>query len=369
MTPSGDSRFYATAPDGVARPGLACVGCGYDIRGMAPDRDCPECGRPIADSLSQADGGVALDADGRLAESIPCRRCGYDLHGVAHDGVCPECGTAVGWTLVGDLLKFADPVWVDKLRLGFKLILILIVVGFVGTFAMGLLGATGDVLITAGGLALYTLGVTALAAMAYWKATEPEPGVIDDKPTARAVARWAVLGGLVLALMANGMQVAAMLMATSTSPGFGTPMPGPTPSPAMTAVDIAAIVLQLASGLIGIVGYLAMFLYARTLALRVPNQTLARQTRIVMWGFVITYGLMIVGGAAIALSIALGVAGGGTSSGAGVAGIAGGFGAGAVMCVAGVGVLVFSVWSIVLIAWYTRVLTRATEEARRSWAA
>ncbi|NBC11737.1 MAG: hypothetical protein GVY24_08430, partial [Planctomycetes bacterium] len=46
------------------------------------------------------------------------RACGYNLRGGDPHGACPECGTAVGFSLVDDRLKFADPGWVSRLAAG-----------------------------------------------------------------------------------------------------------------------------------------------------------------------------------------------------------------------------------------------------------
>lgn len=35
--------------------GLRCASCGYDLRGVRCDRDCPECGLAVAESLASSD--------------------------------------------------------------------------------------------------------------------------------------------------------------------------------------------------------------------------------------------------------------------------------------------------------------------------
>src|SRR4051794_5052527 len=32
-------------------PGISCAGCGYNLRGLATEGRCPECGHDIADSI------------------------------------------------------------------------------------------------------------------------------------------------------------------------------------------------------------------------------------------------------------------------------------------------------------------------------
>src|SRR5437870_167463 len=65
----------------------------------------------------------ALDAMGRLDEDVICRKCGYNLRGLSSQGVCTECGTAVGRSMMGDLLRFSDPNWVRSLASGMDWIL------------------------------------------------------------------------------------------------------------------------------------------------------------------------------------------------------------------------------------------------------
>ena len=45
---------------------------------------------PIADDLSQM----------RVALSMPCRRCGYELKELGADGDCPECGEPIRLTII-----------------------------------------------------------------------------------------------------------------------------------------------------------------------------------------------------------------------------------------------------------------------------
>ena len=45
---------------------------------------------PIADDLSQM----------RVVLSMPCRRCGYELKELEADGDCPECGEPIRLTII-----------------------------------------------------------------------------------------------------------------------------------------------------------------------------------------------------------------------------------------------------------------------------
>ena len=58
---------------------------------------------------------VEYDADGRIDQDLPCLECGYNLRTLLDDGQCPECGTSfaelarIGW------LFQCDPDWLRRL--------------------------------------------------------------------------------------------------------------------------------------------------------------------------------------------------------------------------------------------------------------
>jgi hypothetical protein len=56
--------------------------------------------------------GDTLDRD------IACLSCGYNLRGLAPNGSCPECGRAIADSLRGGRLPFADPLWIDRVANG-----------------------------------------------------------------------------------------------------------------------------------------------------------------------------------------------------------------------------------------------------------
>lgn len=81
------------------------------------------------------------DSDDRGATL--CRHCGYDLRGLPLEDQCPECGTAVSVSLsAGRRLSGADPYWLRRVQAGLAgiglscilLLLCLAVVAFVDTW-------------------------------------------------------------------------------------------------------------------------------------------------------------------------------------------------------------------------------------------
>jgi len=68
----------------------------------------PKAALPIVRPVREA----TIDLD------TQCVSCGYNVRGLAPDHRCPECGIPVGASLRGELLQFADPRWVSRLHLG-----------------------------------------------------------------------------------------------------------------------------------------------------------------------------------------------------------------------------------------------------------
>jgi hypothetical protein len=74
----------------------------------------------------------------RLVCDVACRTCGYNLKSLAADADCPECGTAVELSLCGDFLAFANPDWLKVVRWGVMIVFIgafLLTMTFLGILA------------------------------------------------------------------------------------------------------------------------------------------------------------------------------------------------------------------------------------------
>lgn len=213
---------------------------------------------------------VRLDEKGGLAEDIACRKCGYNLRGLRTEGVCPECGTAVGRSLYGDFLRYCDPAWVRTLAKGMNWIVAAVIACVVlGCAGGGLVGAARFMMPRFTVLPLQWIIVVAdvVALVGYWLATTPDPATgRDDGVSSRKLVRVTKVCGVLIGLMAPVMMELTSMLGASH-----------------TLLSIVAAVLE---GVLSIIGTIVVFLYARTLALRIPDEKTARQCRVVMWGLV-----------------------------------------------------------------------------------
>lgn len=269
-----------------------------------------------------------------IDDDLPCRHCGYNLRGLTEDRACPECGTAVGRSLLGDQLRFSDPDWVNTLARGAIWILWSALLGILLGIAGGVIGVmAGTNGTSAGEIEVIALMLAAVSPILWligiWLVTSPEPGVMEQTElTLRLLLRWTAAISIVVNLVSIGL--------------------------AMTDVDMTGPI-GLVSSHVGLVSFIALFVFARRLALRVPNYELAKQTRIVMWGIVVSLGGIILFGLLLLIL-------GATGTGPGTVAL------GLPMCVLGVSYLVFVIWSLVLLFRYSRLATLAARQAERTWA-
>jgi hypothetical protein len=272
-------------------------------------------------------------ADVFVTEDMLCVHCGYNVRGLPVDGRCPECGTPVSWSLRGDLLRHADPEWLDRLRLGTVLKLWNIVLG-IG------LGIVGAILVSVGVpqwmlLPLGVLGgVLGLCASFAITTQEPRISLQEDTVTLRKVVRVFA----VLAFLGTVSREAAEGIALG---------PGP---------QIAATLLQVA----GVVAWVGELVYFRRFARRIPDESLARQTGVVLWASSIGLGLMLVFGVAVALITGAAGATGTTTapSPGGMTLLVG------PICVVSVLAVVFMIWYVALLFRYRSAFAHAAAQSR-----
>ena len=177
---------------------VACVTCGAPLSGKRTDGVC-ECGTTVEYSRFGIEGG---DGQAPVVGEMPCSRCGYNLDGLKPEEQCPECGLSIQRSLMGNALANSDPGYVATLASGaliaeWTVILnLLIIVGsvYVGAF-MRMPGTFAMV-----GVLSILLNVASLGG--WWMLTTPDPALGAHNPghTARTVLR----ATLVLMILVGG---------------------------------------------------------------------------------------------------------------------------------------------------------------------
>jgi hypothetical protein len=266
--------------------------------------------------------GVSIEVD------TECTHCGYNLRGLSREGRCPECGSLIDESLHGDLLRHADPEWLDRLRFGTSLKLWNIAIGLLSGLAGGILLAL--VALPPVALIAIGLGSSALGLWASFAITTQEPRIAlkEDPVTLRKVVRFCAASGFVGSILQNFL----------TSGNIG------------TVLYIAGCILALA-GVVAVVGELVYF---RRFARRIPDGKLERSTTVLLWAVPIAIGLGIVFGVVAGVGAAVGGIG---------AALVGGF-----ACVGGVAALVFLIWYLRVLTQYKTAFASAAAESRASTA-
>jgi len=250
--------------------------------------------------------------------------CGYNLRGLRARGRCPECGTAVGFSLHGSLLRFSDPAWVETLASGANWIGTGVLLGLARTIATAMAGSSMPP--SAELVASIMVGLVAL--MGFWKATTPEPITTGTLGISlRLVARFGYVGGFVL----NVVETITKTLTWS-------------PSAALTGFSFV----------FGSIWIFCICSYAAGLARRIPDRLLVRHTYVLMWVSLCMWTLFMIIGLM------------GTSPRGASGSWAPLYGR---VCVAGLAMLILTVWAVVLVERYRKALSQAAAEARATWAA
>ena len=112
-----------------------------------------------------------------LAQHGPCIRCGYDLRGLAADAACPECGTPISETTHAPAFHELHHRWLARFEIGIWTLLAAMILNL----SVGLLGVLFNFLpYTFSFYSQFVFELTAYADVlefaALWLLTSPEPG-------------------------------------------------------------------------------------------------------------------------------------------------------------------------------------------------
>jgi hypothetical protein len=280
-----------------------------------------------------------FDACGVIVADLECKKCSYNLRGLRDEGRCPECGTPIGLSTRGDFLRFSNPDWVDKVALGLKIILWMILVSIVVRLATVALRFVAPPILGQG----LTFLASLLSFYGVWLMTEPDPSGVGEDPnlTPRKLVRVTLVVGLIgqaLQIVSDSVSVPA-------------------------ALEYVSGALLLVAALVALVGEFAKFIYYEKLSLRIPDGAAARRARFLRWAYVITLGFALLGGAVAALIrfTTTGTVPGGAPPPALMA-------IGCLFIPAGIAWLVFGLMTLSLLVNLRRMITEQARLARETWA-
>ncbi len=212
---------------------------------------------------------MPIDQNGFIVADRPCLQCGYNLRGLSHLGNCPECNTPASLALQGDMLRFADPSWLDTLARGCSLYLwgllavvcVSMAVGIASTFlGVPKLGQVGGFL----GSLVMIYGL--------WLLTHPDPSGITEERNGKA-RKWVRIS-IVYGLCQGFLSLILMTFNLPPAAGY-----------ALILIGIAGLVMQT-------IGDVARFFYLKGLAERIPNPDHANRAKLIARAYLILMPLI-----------------------------------------------------------------------------
>jgi hypothetical protein len=200
-----------------------------------------------------------------------CFRCGYDLRGLPPGGNCPECGLAVERSSVeGDELWHAPPAWLAKLSWGARLVLLAPVLGFVyGTYFSRYVAfqwAEGYFIAPAAFALMFAVGV--------WLITARQPHVFQAR---RWAWRWALRA---VSLTPLATEVYVYLVTLGRVPGLANPPPvlALIPFPALLFFHLRGLARRVLNpslaehcAIVGVGGSLSLAVLMAEMFVRIPR--------------------------------------------------------------------------------------------------
>ena len=217
---------------------------------------------------------------------VLCRRCTFNLRGLAPERNCPECGFPIQRTLLGDPLIFSAPQYLQTLATGLAWILVVTIiqvcVGLAAGIGGGILGALSQGNLDPRAfrtfqIATVVVGVPISIALLYgwWKFSTPDPDILEsessdsgDQP--RLIVRLA-------AVFLIGVTIISSLGAILRSDG------------AEMRIDLFTIGIGLLTMGASIAQFFASLLYIRWIARRMQDARLVSRSSMYLWLLPVIY--------------------------------------------------------------------------------
>jgi hypothetical protein len=217
-------------------------------------------------------------ATGPLDHDVTCRFCGYNLRGLMREGQCPECGSAIVRSLAPDWLRFSNPDWLGRIGLGASLLRLAALVGaaYYAIYALLWFARYGPPPILWAWEALSGIAVVAnlLAAVGavYLAAAEPSKG---DIPAHAKLRRW-------IRILAAAPVVAAAAVVIGWGGWWIS-------TPLRYGLGWVSVVAATA----GFIGSLLQFTLVCAIAPRIPSIMIELRARRIRRWYAVTHGLYL----------------------------------------------------------------------------
>lgn len=232
---------------------------------------------------------------------VPCRNCGFNLRGLSPDGNCPECGSPIWRSICEDRLMYCGESYLQMLYRGLICILIaalatvgvtvlsFIVVGIAIAVGISASGSAFAQSFTAqqGLISVVTqtvmLPISLLMLYGWWLFSAPDPGVSasDSGQKPRRIVRGSTVAMAAATTLTLICQTAALMVSW---------------------MELVAGGVSIVNAVAGIVQFFASMLYVRWLAPRIPSMTIENRAKLYMWLLPVIYvvGVCVVVGPIVA---------------------------------------------------------------------
>lgn len=229
---------------------------------------------------------------------VLCRRCRFNLRGLTPERNCPECGFPIERTLQGDPLILSSPGYLRKLSIGLAWILVSTIVqiglslvgaaaGFVAAFLVASGGMTAFPYWSQIVMVIISIPLSLALLYGWWMFSTPDPDITsvtasDSGDSPRIIVRW----------------MTVLLVVTSLLSGVSTVMRGDP-----TEVDFFVIGIGLLATLGSILQFFASLYYVRWIARRMQDASLVEKAARYVWMLPLIYiaGMCVIVGPLVAL--------------------------------------------------------------------